>query len=207
MQFFEDTPFGGKDFSMSRIIEQLGQGLLGEMQQRRQRLNQQSVLRGLSPDLPENQVVNQSYADPGTFQAMVKEMLKGPMYEAFSNITGQMVNEGQGQGQLQQQQGQPRTQQDLVSALGDPGATLPTGGMGTQPAAAPQLPSTQAPNRFDEEPRGLGRQIRIPKKITPQMAAFIQKENADYRKIYDYNISTINCFHLLNIIIKKWRIL
>ena len=75
MQFYKDTPWGGDDFSMSKVIDQLGDGLISEMKQRRQRLNQQSAITGLFPDMKESQVQSLSVADPQLLNAFVEHKL------------------------------------------------------------------------------------------------------------------------------------
>ena len=93
MQFFKDTPWGGDDFSMSRIIDQLGQGLVGEMAQRRQRLNQKRALGAAFPQMTKEQIEGLSYGDPRTLAPIIKNELGRSSRQGLFNLAKKLGGE------------------------------------------------------------------------------------------------------------------
>ena len=115
------------------------------------------------------------YLDPNILSSYVKEQLRQPMYESMGSFANQMINPGQAQQQTQS------PQEMMASQVAQPGSTMPIGSqVGTQGVGKPGVGAKS------EQIGGLNPgAVNLPKKMTPQMAQMVIKENSDLRNLQE----------------------
>lgn len=134
MQFWD--PEKEKKFSLDRTLEQLGQGIAGNLQRRRQSLDTKFGLRALGYSDPEAEML--SGMNPQILTQLVKEKSREPLYRGWANL----VNQEEGRGEY----GQPE-QAQATPDLSQPGATLPIAGklQAQQPISKPRAIAGKQP--------------------------------------------------------------
>lgn len=128
MQFWD--PEKEKKFSLDRTLEQLGQGIAGNLQRRRQSLDTKFGLRALGYSDPEAEMLS------GMNPQLLSEALKQRQRDTIAKAWADEVNQAEGRGGYgQQQQAQPI---QAVPDFSQTGSTLPLAGKLQNQTVPPQ---------------------------------------------------------------------